>query len=46
MSATIDHIIPMSLGGGHTYLNTQAAHMICNSRKSNIGHGDQLALIG
>ena len=32
-SATLDHIIPMSKGGGHTWDNVQIAHAICNSRK-------------
>ena len=32
---SIDHIIPMSKGGGHTWDNVQIAHMICNSLKSN-----------
>lgn len=31
---SIDHIIPMSKGGGHTWDNVQVAHMICNSLKS------------
>lgn len=30
---SIDHIIPMAKGGGHTWDNVQVAHMICNSRK-------------
>lgn len=46
MSASLDHVIPMALGGPHTYLNTQLAHLICNSMKSHHGTGDQLALIG
>jgi hypothetical protein len=46
MSATLDHIVPMSMGGGHTYANTQCSHATCNIRKSNGGHGEQLALIG
>lgn len=33
MSPTLDHIIPMSKGGGHTWDNVQIAHAICNSRK-------------
>ena len=32
--ATLDHIHPMALGGGHTPDNVQAAHFICNSTKS------------
>lgn len=46
MSASLDHIEPMALGGGHTYRNTQCAHWICNTLKSDRGAGDQLALIG
>lgn len=30
---SIDHIIPLSKGGGHTWDNVQLAHMICNSIK-------------
>ena len=30
---SIDHIIPMSKGGGHTWDNVQVAHIICNSAK-------------
>lgn len=45
-SATIDHVVPMSLGGGHTYQNVQSAHWQCNVRKAATGVGDQLALIG
>ena len=33
-AATIDHILPLSLGGSHTYTNVQCAHFICNSKKS------------
>jgi 5-methylcytosine-specific restriction endonuclease McrA len=34
-SASIDHIIPVSRGGSHTYDNVQAAHLVCNLRKGN-----------
>lgn len=30
---SIDHIIPISKGGGHTWSNVQVAHLICNSNK-------------
>ena len=30
---SIDHIIPMSKGGGHTWDNVQIAHRICNTNK-------------
>lgn len=30
---SIDHIIPMARGGGHTWDNVQVAHMMCNSQK-------------
>ena len=30
---TIDHIIPLSKGGSHTWDNVQLAHLICNSKK-------------
>lgn len=30
---TIDHIVPLSKGGGHTWANVQVAHFICNSKK-------------
>ena len=33
MYPSIDHIIPMSKGGGHTWDNVQVAHIICNSEK-------------
>lgn len=29
----IDHIVPLSRGGEHSYANTQTAHPICNSKK-------------
>jgi len=45
MSASIDHIVPLSLGGTHERKNLQLAHWICNVRKNNGGH-DQLRLIG
>lgn len=43
---TLDHIIPLACGGTHEPSNVQAAHFICNSRKSHQGGGEQLLLIG
>lgn len=36
-SATLDHIIPLANGGTHVPENCQLAHLICNSRRSNVG---------
>lgn len=30
---TLDHRMPIALGGAHTRTNLQTAHMVCNSRK-------------
>lgn len=35
-SVSIDHILPLSHGGPHTYSNVQAAHLGCNIWKSNV----------
>jgi 5-methylcytosine-specific restriction endonuclease McrA len=32
----LDHIMPLSLGGAHSYLNTQCACRRCNREKSNV----------
>ena len=32
---SVDHIIPLSRGGCHTWNNVQLAHRVCNSRKGN-----------
>lgn len=32
-SASVDHIVPLSKGGTHTYDNVQAMHLIGNLRK-------------
>lgn len=39
LSASIDHIVPLSRGGAHTAGNLQCAHLRCNSSKSNRGYG-------
>jgi 5-methylcytosine-specific restriction endonuclease McrA len=41
----LDHIHPLSLGGEHSYRNTQLLCRSCNARKSN-GPGGQLRLFG
>ena len=33
---TMDHIIPISKGGGHTWTNVQVAHRICNINKRDL----------
>lgn len=45
-SASLDHVIPLSLGGAHDPSNVSLAHLLCNTTKSNRGGGEQLALIG
>lgn len=45
LSATVDHVIPLSKGGLHVYENCRAAHFGCNSAKSDRGGGEQLLLI-
>lgn len=34
LAPTLDHIVPLALGGDHSYANVQCAHFICNARKS------------
>ena len=34
-SLSLDHVMPLTKGGKHTYLNAQIAHYGCNSRKGN-----------
>lgn len=43
---TIDHIVPLALGGDDTAANVQAAHFSCNSRKHTKACGSQLRLFG
>lgn len=44
-AASLDHVIPMSVGGGHLYSNVQCAHWDCNVAKAAGSAGEQLALI-
>jgi 5-methylcytosine-specific restriction endonuclease McrA len=34
LAPTVDHIIPVSRAGTHTWDNVQLAHALCNSMKS------------
>lgn len=45
-SASVDHVIPLTEGGGDTAANKRAAHLGCNQRRMNRGGGEQLAMIG
>ncbi|WP_432794434.1 HNH endonuclease [Rhodococcus ruber] len=42
---TIDHIIPLAVGGTHEPANCRAAHFLCNAQKGHRGGGEQLLLI-
>jgi 5-methylcytosine-specific restriction endonuclease McrA len=44
MSASLDHIKPLALGGSHTRTNVQLAHLRCNFKKGDVG-GGQLRLL-
>lgn len=46
MSASIDHIVPIALGGNDTPANVQLAHLGCNVRKGMRGGQEQLRLVG
>jgi len=45
-SPSIDHIIPLSLGGDDTALNKRAAHLRCNMARGNRLGNEQLPLFG
>jgi len=42
----LDHIIPLSKGGEHSYRNTQLLCRACNAAKSDSDQGQQLRLFG
>lgn len=46
LSASLDHLVPLSEGGAHSRENVALAHLQCNVRKGNRAAGEQLALIG
>lgn len=45
-AATMDHLVPVALGGSHTRANVALAHRSCNSSKKTAPRGEQLRLIG
>ena len=46
MGASVDHIMPRSLGGGNEMANLRLLTWKCNNRRGNRGGNEQLALIG
>lgn len=46
MAASIDHIVPLALGGNDCPENVQAAHLSCNSAKHTRAMNEQLMLVG
>lgn len=46
LAPTIDHVIPISLGGDDIRANVQLAHFRCNNVKGARGTAEQLALVG
>jgi hypothetical protein len=45
LAPTIDHVIPLSVGGKHERSNCRTAHFSCNSAKRNRGGGEQMLLL-
>lgn len=41
LSASLDHVVPLSRGGAHSFENVQLAHLVCNVRK---GAGEDVVL--
>lgn len=44
LSVSLDHVIPLSLGGPHSRSNTRPAHLQCNVRRGNRMESEPLAL--
>jgi 5-methylcytosine-specific restriction endonuclease McrA len=38
MSVSLDHVVPLSRGGDHSYANVQCAHLGCNQRKQRVAY--------
>lgn len=45
LSKSVDHIVPLSRGGTDTALNKRAAHLVCNVRRNNRMHPDDVPVI-
>lgn len=45
-SLSMDHLVPLSRGGRHSYANIRAAHLRCNLSKNAQARGEQLMMIG
>jgi hypothetical protein len=43
--ASLDHVVPVSQGGGNESANLRLTHLVCNLSRRNVGGGEQLALI-
>jgi 5-methylcytosine-specific restriction endonuclease McrA len=39
LSASLDHIVPLSLGGAHTRANSRCSHLTCNVARGNRDEG-------
>jgi hypothetical protein len=46
MCASLDHIMPLSVGGRHDEANVRLAHLRCNTRRGARADGAQLKLMG
>lgn len=46
LSPSVDHVVPISVGGPDTLANVQASHLECNLRKGVSAQGEQLRLVG
>lgn len=46
LAPTLDHVVPLALGGAHTKANAQLAHFRCNTSKGARRFQEQLRLVG
>lgn len=46
LAASLDHILPVSLGGSNEPSNVQLVHLRCNCSKRATARGEQLRLLG